>query len=182
MQNKQRGSNYQALVIKSKKMGESDLLVTLLCQELGKITVLAKGARKLNSSKKAYLEGGNLVTVFLIQTKSMPILTQAKLLADIGEIRFNFNRLRRLWEFLEMVDQIMIEEELEMNIFRQILLTRELIVGGHNNGLIKQNLTDFLYKMGIIDENENVNQSLSSQVANFTGKKMLTFEYLTLER
>ena len=101
---KSRSQNYFGLIIKTTKNHEADLIVTLLTGELGKIKVVAKGVCKLNSTKKATLEPGNLAQVQLIETKNWPILTQAKLIESIGETRNDLHRIKRLFLFLEILE------------------------------------------------------------------------------
>ncbi|HOI05010.1 MAG TPA: DNA repair protein RecO, partial [Candidatus Woesebacteria bacterium] len=72
----------QAIVLKRRAMGETDRLLTLLTQDRGKLVVLAKGARRLTSSNRANLEPGNLIQAFFIETKSLTLLTQSRLLFD----------------------------------------------------------------------------------------------------
>ena len=77
-------SSTDAIVLKRTSVGESDRIVTLLTPEQGKLTCVAKGVRKLTSSQRAYLEPGNLVSIYLIETTGMPILTQTKLKNDFS--------------------------------------------------------------------------------------------------
>jgi DNA repair protein RecO (recombination protein O) len=76
-----------AIVLKRVSVGETDRIVNLLTQDFGKISVVAKGVRKMSSSKRASLEPGNIIRAFCIQTKSLPILTQATLIDDCSEMK-----------------------------------------------------------------------------------------------
>ena len=99
-----KSQNVFALVNKVNNSREHDLLVTLLTQEKGKVMTVAKGVRKLTSSKRAFLEPGNLIKTQLVETKSWPILTQAQLMEAIGETRNQLKDLRRLLLYLESID------------------------------------------------------------------------------
>ena len=96
-----QANNYLALVIKTQRLHERDLIVTLLTREQGKITTVAKGVRHLSSSKRAFLEGGNLIHAQLITTKNWPLLTQAQLVADASSIRTDLIGLKKFLLFLE---------------------------------------------------------------------------------
>ena len=97
-----RSSITQAIVLKRINSGETDRLVTLLCQDSGKTLCVAKGVRKLKSSNRANLEPGNLVKVFLVETKGLPLLTQSQLLRDAAPVRRSLTGIRQLTEVLEI--------------------------------------------------------------------------------
>lgn len=126
-----RSSTIAGIVLKRSNTGETDRVVTLLTQELGKVTTIAKGARKLHSSKASALEPGNYVKTFYIPTKSLPLLTQATLLADTGRARESLKKMRQLSQFLEIMDALFVEEELDPELYQVILRTRKLIVAEH---------------------------------------------------
>lgn len=67
-----------ALILKRRDMGEADRLVTLLTPELGKVDVLAKGARKPATSKTGHVELFTRADVLIAQA-SIPLLTQAEM-------------------------------------------------------------------------------------------------------
>ena len=46
----------EAIVLKRRNSGEVDRLVTLITQDKGKLQCIAKGVRKMTSSKRAFLE------------------------------------------------------------------------------------------------------------------------------
>ncbi len=175
---KYKSRNLLAIVIKVKKSRESDLLVTLLTCELGKIITVAKGTCKLNSKKRPYLEPGNLVQVQLVKTKSWPILTQACLVGTIGETRFSLSRLRRFLLYLEIIDLLLTEEELSPHLFQQVLSLRELLLQNMNNQKIKESFQALLAELGYWDQQKEMQCSVSSLVSELTGRTLHSFEYL----
>ena len=70
MKHRSRSFNADGIVLKRNKVGETDRVISLLTQEYGKLVAVAKGVRKLSSSKRAFLEPGNLVKAYFIKTKS----------------------------------------------------------------------------------------------------------------
>lgn len=174
---KNRSQNYLGLVIKTKKNQECDLVVTLLTEELGKIRVVAKGACKLNSTKKASLEPGNLVQAQLIETKNWPILTQAKLIENTGEARSDLNRIKRLFLFLEIIDLVMTEEELSFFLWKKVLYLRALIVKNLNIKIVRQEFKEVLTELGYIDDRKEM-ASICSLVNEVTDSQLCTYKYL----
>ncbi len=176
---KSRSQNYFGLVIKTTKNHETDLIVTLLIGELGKVRVVAKGACKLNSTKKASLEAGNLVQVQLIETKSWPILTQVKLVESIGEARTDLHKIKRLFLFLEILDLIMTEEELSDFLWKKIIYLRALIVKNLSLKIVRQEFKEVLTELGYIDDRKEM-ASICSLVNEVTDSQLCTYKYLQI--
>lgn len=175
-----RSQNYFGMVIKGTKNRENDLLVTLLTREQGKIMVVAKGVCKLNSTKRATLEPGNLVQVQLVETKSWSILTQAKLVNDVGETRADLRRLRRLFLFLEIMDLLLTEEELSPPLWQKIIYLRELLLQDLGVKRVRLEFKDILSDLGYVDDKQELT-SVTELVNQVTGGHLRTYDYLRLE-
>src|SRR6185503_8761599 len=91
--------NALGIVLKRTNTGETDRVVSLLTQEHGKLVAIAKGVRKMSSSRRADLEPGNYIKAQFVVTKSMPILTQTKLIDDCSQIRQSLPEIRKLTQF-----------------------------------------------------------------------------------
>ena len=170
-----------ALVIKRKNYGETDRLVTLISQEHGKFIVLAKGVRKLNSSKSAYLEPGNLVKAFFVKTKAMPLLTQARLVKNTANILGSLNKIRRLMQVLEIFDRLLVEEELENNIFKQVLKIRKMALGVYQAEQIQAEIGTLIKFLGFGETKIFKNSSIVEIVAQISEKPMHAFHYLKVK-
>lgn len=103
MKHRSKNFNSSGVVLKQSSVGETDRVVTLLTQEYGRLVSVAKGVRKLSSSKRAFLEPGNYVQAYFVKTKSLPLLIQAKLIEDCQHIRYNLTEIRKLTQFLEIL-------------------------------------------------------------------------------
>lgn len=172
-----KSSNSHALVLKRTSTGEADRVVTLLTREKGRVVVIAKGVRKLTSSRRAFLEPGNLVKIQLIETKSMPILAQATLIDDTAKMRTSLSQIRQLTQLLEIIDKLFVEEELEVHVFSQILKIRQKIVMGSKFDL-KKDLIQLVEWLGYQNLAETQFESILDYVSDLTGKKMRSFDWL----
>lgn len=141
------------------------------------MVAVAKGVRKLTSSKRAFLEPGNLVKIQLIETKSLPLLTQATLIEDTATMRGSLAQIRQLTQLLEIIDKLFVEEELETHIFSQILKIRQKIVLGSKLDL-KKDLVQLVEWLGYQNLAETEFESILDYVADLTGKKMRSFDWL----
>lgn len=175
----QRSFTTTALVIKSAKVGESDKIITLLTQEQGKLACVAKGVRKITSSKRALLEPGNVVKAFFITTKSMPLLTQATMVDDTREIMAHLAKIRQLTQILEIVDKLFVEEEIEPHIFDHVLQMRAEIVSNQpTTTRISHQLDTLLTYLGYQPLAETSHKSVLEYVQEITDKPMRSWDYL----
>ena len=176
-----RTDNQLALIIKTKRSRERDLLVTLVTQTQGRLVVAANGVRQLHSRKRAYLQSGNLVHLQLVTTKGLPLLTQATLVADTHSVHTNLAAVKRLLLFLEILDQVLVSEELSPALFRQILYLRELLLQGASNRLVRQHCYQFLSNLGFLDGRQlTTSQSVTALVNQIVERELSTFSYFHL--
>jgi len=178
---KHRSKNFivDGIVLKRSKVGETDRVITLLTREYGKLVAVAKGVRKISSSKRAFLEPGNLVKAYFIKTKSLPLLTQAKLVGDCSQVRNDLIEIRKLTQFLEILEKLFIEDEIEENLFNNILELRQKISDRNiTNIQIKRRLENLIEKLGFPHPKETKFGSILDYVSSLTNKPMRSFEYL----
>ncbi|MBQ6436615.1 DNA repair protein RecO [bacterium] len=171
-----QANNYLALVIKTQRLHERDLIVTLLTREQGKITTVAKGVRHLSSSKRAFLEGGNLIHAQLITTKNWPLLTQAQLVADASSIRTDLIGLKKFLLFLEILDRLLVSEELSPELFEQILYLRQMLLARVRNDLVAERFQSVLDQLGF-GRSHQVHASINQQVNQILDDNLRSFEY-----
>lgn len=179
---KTRSFSCQAVVLKRTSVGETDRVVTLLSQEFGKIAVVAKGVRKLTSSKRAYLEPGNHINAYCIATSSMPLLTQATLISDTNEVRSSLLKMRQLNQLLEIFDQLFVENELEPELFDLILETRESVLQSTPVvAKIRSQLEQLIMQLGFQDPQDTQFLNINEYINSLTDRKMHSFEFLTVK-
>ena len=174
-----KSHNQLALVIKCQRHHETDLLVTLITRERGKILTVAKGVRKLTSKRRSALEAGNLVHAQLIDTKGWPLLTQTKLVADTIAVRHELAAMRKFLLFLEIIDRLIVAEELSPELFEQILYLRELILHRVSNEIVREHFTHVLQALGYADERPEA--SINQQVNAILDSQLRSFEYLSVK-
>lgn len=109
MKNKQ--NKVEAIVLKRLKYGETDRLVVLFSREYGKMMVLAKGVRKINSSRSASVEVGSRISAAIINGKSLNILGQTLLISSYSKIKQDLVSCTQVYQLLEIVDLLTREEQ-----------------------------------------------------------------------
>ena len=163
--------------MKRSSVGETDQITTIFTKEHGKLSVVSKGIRKLSSSKLAILEPGNEVS-FLAIRSSLPILTEAKLLWSPGEKLKQLEDYRRLFQVLETLDKLLVDEDTQSEVYVLAMRAIKLLFNQGKNSQIKEILLLIVQVLGY--DKGNNNQSILELVEEITQKKVRSFEYLTV--
>jgi len=178
---RQRSIKAKALVLHTRNLGEADRMIVLLTQNLGKIRVVAKGVRRPHAKAGGSLEPGNLVECLLIQTKSWSILTQTKLVADTAQIRENLKAVKQLFQLLEMIDAMFVEEEIEQQLFDHVLKLRQMVITRQPRSQILQHMTQLVVRLGFIPP-DLTQTTFAKYIEELVGRKMKSFDYLTVSK
>lgn len=176
-----RTTQYQALVIKRSQFGEADQVVTLLSAENGRQQVVAKGSTKLTSSRLAALEPGTLIKVHLIETKGMPLLTQAVVVHQLTDKYESVGHIRAITQWLELIDLLFVEEAIEDFIFSKVLVGRTL-AADPNTSVVKmrKHVFDLVESLGFTDKSLTENDSIANVIATITDKPLRGFDFLSV--
>lgn len=108
-------------VLKSRPLGESDRLVTLLTWEKGKIGAVAKGARKTKSKLAAGVDlfvYGNYV---LYEGKNLATITQQEILETFNHLHHQPEGFAYASYFAELVEKILMEGEKNVPVSNLLL-------------------------------------------------------------
>lgn len=170
------------LVLKRVKVGETDVIVTLLTQERGKLVCRAKGVRTLKSTKRSALQPGNVVRFHWIETKSMPLLTQALMEEDCAVMESTLVRMRQISQLLELCERLFIENELESKIFSQILDLRQSIVHNHlGSSDVRTTFRSIITQLGYQDPQDSKYETIGDYIGALSDKPMRSYNFLSVK-
>ena len=89
---KPRSYKVEAVVLRHADWGEADRLLVLQTRQLGKLRVVAKGARRIRSRKAGHLEPFTHVRLQLARARDLPIVTQAETVEAYLPLRDDLNK------------------------------------------------------------------------------------------
>ena len=98
--------NARVLVLRKTKLGESDLILSLLAQDGSQIRAVAKGARKPTSQFSSRLELYSQADVLLAQGRSLDIVKEARLVAGNAALRESMELAACAAPIVELLDRI----------------------------------------------------------------------------
>lgn len=114
----------EAIVLKKRNFSESDRLLTIFTRDFGKLTILAKGARRPGSRKAGHLELGNWCKVFVARGKNIDILTEVELKRAFGIADFREDKANKIYHVLEIIENLTVDHQKNPGAF--ILLVKFL--------------------------------------------------------
>lgn len=95
----------RGLVLRKTKLGEADLIITLLAENGSQLRVVAKGARKPSSSFAARLELGSVCDLLCSMGKSLDIVKEVRLVQSNELLRRDLEHSSLVAPMLELLDR-----------------------------------------------------------------------------
>ena len=110
----------EAIVLRSFKFGEADLILTLFGRNTGKISAIAKGARKTKSRMRGALQLFSRGEYLLYQGKSLYTITQCEILDPFLVLRQNLSKFAYASYCTEILRDLLLEEEINLPAYNLI--------------------------------------------------------------
>jgi len=116
-----RFTSTNAIVLHSFNQGEADRIVTLYTEVRGKLSAIAKGARKPKNSLAPLTQLFAYSQLLLAKGKNLQIITQGKLRYSFPSFVQDMERFARASSIVELLDRMTEEEEGDKYIFDTLL-------------------------------------------------------------
>src|SRR5438270_4287523 len=113
----------EAVVLRQRRLGEADRIVTFFSPQLGKIDAVAKGVRKQTSRKAGHLEPLSWTSLLLATGQNLDIITQSETVESFLPLREDLQRLARGLYVCELVDRATPERLEQFPIFQLLVET-----------------------------------------------------------
>lgn len=123
----QRTYRASAIILRRINIGESDRVVTLYTREKGKVSAVAKGARKHMSKLAGPTEPLTYGRYFLAAGRDLDIVTQAEVKESFPQIKKNLNRIGFASYMVELINAIVEEHDPNYEAFDTLLSSLYLL-------------------------------------------------------
>lgn len=137
--------NTIAVVLKRTNYKEADKILTVYTKDLGKISCIAKGIRKISSKKLGALEPFCLTKIHIVESYGYYIVTQTNIIKSFINIKSNYESITNGLYMLEIFDKIVPLESPNLTLFN--FLSKSLyfydlkpsltIINGYNIKLLR---------------------------------------------
>lgn len=147
----------EAIVLSTKSYGEADKLITLFSKSFGKLTLIAKGIKRLKSRKRGSLEVFSAVKFFAHKTKWLPILTEVEIVNNFSELRKDLKKVSVAYFLLEVVSRTTRDEERHEEIYTLLMDTlKKLEKENKLKNLRREFSLQLMHLQGFIPQNQFV--------------------------
>ena len=117
----------EAIILRDRKLGEADKVITLYTAEYGKLDAVAKGVRRITSRKRGHLEELSQSSLLLAHGRTLDVITQTETVASFAALRSDLERLSRALYVAELVNRFTVERlenvalyRLTLDVFRRL--------------------------------------------------------------
>ncbi len=121
---KNRTYTSEGIILSRKNYSEADRILICLSKHFGKVTLLAKGIRKIKSKKRGHLEIFSKVKFSAVSGHGMDIVTETETINDFSGVRTNLNKITLAYYFCEVANKIIHEDGNPSTVY--VLLSKAL--------------------------------------------------------
>lgn len=107
----------RALVLRKTKLGETDIIVTLLAEDGRQVRGVAKGLRRPGSKFGARLEPYSSVDLLMREGRSLDVVREARTFKARAALRENLDRAAAAAVVVDLLDKISVEGQTEAKLF-----------------------------------------------------------------
>lgn len=107
----------QGFILKKSNRSEADRVFTLFTKDLGKITAIGKGVRRLGSKKRGHLEVFSKIKVSISQSGDFYYISEATTLDNYIANKRSLNKVSLGYYFLELVDKLTQLNEADLKLY-----------------------------------------------------------------
>src|SRR3989339_1447299 len=115
----------EAIVLKKRDLLNRDVLISLFSQNLGRLTVFAKGVKKITSRRSPHLQTGDLINVLVSHKNDHYYLQESQLISGFSELKKEEKKVKQLYTFLFVLDRLLPEQQKETKTYN---LTKNFLI------------------------------------------------------
>lgn len=171
----------EAIVLDRRNYAEADRIVTLFTQEKGKLVVLAKGVRKLNSKRLGSLEIGTHLKAMIVVGKAMDILSQTVIIDSYQQLKNDLPSITRLYQLLEVVNFLTGEDQENPEVYQILIDTMSQL--NHSGSSNKDHLLAAFHRitseLGFATSDKVSELNLKARIEAIADKKLHSKDFFT---
>ncbi|MFH1827426.1 MAG: DNA repair protein RecO [bacterium] len=166
----------QGIILKKKELLNLDNFITIFTKDFGKISVLAKGIKKLNSRRAPHIQTCNLIDLILYSKNDRYYLQESSIISGFSKLKKDTKKISMIYYFFLIIDKLLPDNNNEEEIYK---LTLNFLIELSNakkvkNEIVEKYLNEVLNKLGYIKERKPL-EKLHSLVEDLLGEKVHFF-------
>lgn len=112
----------KGIVLKSRPFDESAKIITVFTKDLGKISVIAKGAKRPTSKFGGRIEPLTLLDMSIAEGRNLDILSQCETIESFRKIKNNPDLLVIALYFLRIINKSLEDRQKNLNLFKLLYI------------------------------------------------------------
>lgn len=149
------GFRVEGIILKRHNLGEADRILTVFSLQKGKISVLAKGVRRITSRRGGNVELLNRSLMYLHPAKSFLILTEAQVLDTYQKLKENLILSTHAFHIIELIDKLTAENQENRILYEDLVNILQRLSRNPRQILIRAFEAKILSNLGFISFREN---------------------------
>lgn len=117
----------EGIIIRRKNFGEADRILTVITPYRGKISIIAKGVRKITSRRAGNIELLNKARLHIFQGRGMGILTEAESIKTYPELKSDLILSTYSSHILELVNRLVPENQINPGSYQLLCQILEVL-------------------------------------------------------
>ena len=134
----------EGIVLARRNYSEADRILVIYSKNYGKISLIAKGVRRLNSRKRGHLEVFSHIKFSAAKGKNLDILTEAEIIDFFPKVREDLKKVAVAYYLMEVVGRTTRDDEPNTEVFSIIL---EYLKRLKKEGKLRKLRLDFILKI-----------------------------------
>ena len=136
---RERSIRTEGVVLRRRDYGESDRILVIFTQKLGRISGIAKGARKPSSKISGHLEPFSRSTFLVSRGRNLQLITQAETIESYDNLREELSGIGLGSYVVELVDAVTMEEGSNVQLFDLLVTTLRALNDGLDSTVVRHN-------------------------------------------
>ncbi len=137
----------EGIVLGRINYGEADRIVSLFSKDHGRVSLIAKGVRRLKSRKRGHIEIFSKVNFQALSERGLDIMTEADIIDDYKDVRISLKKVSLAYYLMEVVGKITHEGEGNVGVYELLVDSLEKL---KTTKLLKKLRLEFLQKIIIL--------------------------------
>lgn len=161
----------EGIILKRRDFGEADRILTSFTFHRGKITILAKGVRKITSRRAGNIELLNRAQMFLYPGKQFLILTEASTLESYQKLKEDLTLSTYAYHIIELIDKLTAEDQENPILYTHLIEVLQRLCRTPRQILIRAFEVKILSLMGFASFQKALSSETLSEAPGGEGKK-----------
>jgi DNA repair protein RecO (recombination protein O) len=107
----------EGFVLSRKNYGEGDRILILFTKDFGKLSLMAKGVRKLTSRKRGGIEVFSQIKFSAVKGKTLDILTEVQVINSLDNVKADLRKISVGYYFCEVTAKVTRENEVHRQVY-----------------------------------------------------------------